>query len=149
MEEIKIIENFLPEKNCKNLIKRFKEYNGKFEKFNKRFLLKLLNYPEDNLFKETIDLYYLPNQKIENIEILFWELGESHAWHKDSVFYKYTTITYLNEGYVGGKTIIENNIIEPKTGKYVGFDADKMHCVTELKSGQRFVLICWYNPLVV
>jgi len=149
MEEIKTIKSFLSKDHCTNLINRFKNYNGKFEKFNKRFLLKLLKYPEDTLFKEIINLYHLPNQKIENIEILFWEIGESHPWHTDKVFYKYTTITYLNEGYVGGRTIIENTTIEPETGKFIGFNADKMHCVTELKSGERFVLICWYNPSVV
>jgi predicted 2-oxoglutarate/Fe(II)-dependent dioxygenase YbiX len=35
--------------------------------------------------------------------------------------------------------------IKPETGKYVEFNSNRKHMVTELISGERFVLLCWYK----
>jgi hypothetical protein len=139
-----IIDNFLTEDFCNKLIENFKKYKNKHRKFNNRYLIKLNEYKEDVLFKEAINKYFKQDKKIKNIEILSWEIGESHPLHNDAKFYDYTTITYLNENYVGGRTIVNNIEIEPKIGKYIGFDSKEMHMVTELISGERYVLICWY-----
>jgi hypothetical protein len=148
-KNLKIIDNFLSEMECIELIKKFKEFNGKYQIFKKRYLLELLQYPNESLFHKTINKYKLNNKKIKNIELLFWPVGESHDWHDDAADYDYTTITYLNEGYIGGRTIVKNNNedieIEPKTGKYVAFESNAKHKVTELLKGERFLIICWYS----
>ena len=148
IDEINIINNFLSKKECDELIKRYLEYNGKYEIFKKRYLLQLLNYPNDILFNETINKYKIHDKQIKNIEIICWPVGEFHDWHVDTEYYNYTTVTYLNEEYIGGRTFVKSNgkdiEIEPKTGKYIGFKSGMKHKVTELLEGSRFVLICWY-----
>jgi len=145
---MKIIIDFLSKDLCDNLINRFKDYDGNYRIFNKRYTLNLLNYPNDILFKQVVEKYKQNNKEIKNIKLIFWPIGEFHKWHNDTIYYDYTSITYLNEGYVGGRTIIKENNedieIEPKIGKYIGFESNLQHKVTELIEGHRFVLLCWY-----
>jgi len=58
-----------------------------------------------------------------------------------------TSITYLNEGYLGGETAFDNGvIIKPKIGKTVFFDGKKyLHGVNPVTKGKRFVLAIWYT----
>ena len=83
--------------------------------------------------------------KINCVQIVFWPVGESHDWHDDTIYYDITTITYLNEDFEGGRTIVEDVEIKPETGKYVEFNSNKKHMVSKLISGERFVLLCWYK----
>ncbi len=142
---MKTINNFLSKKECKNLIQKFKSLNGNYVLFNKRYLININQWPEEELFKNVIKKFERDDIKIKTIEIAFWPVGESHGWHDDTIYYDITTITYLNEGYEGGRTIVEDIEIKPETGKYVEFNSNKKHMVTELISGQRFVLLCWYK----
>jgi hypothetical protein len=143
MNKIIQIDNFLSKDICLKLILKFKEeYNGKYQKYCDRFLLNLLEHRNDELFNEIIKKY--ESEKIKNIEIVFWTIGEFHDWHDDSKYYNTTTITYLNDDYEGGRTIVDKVEIKPKIGKYVKFDSKINHMVTKLIKGERFVLICWY-----
>jgi hypothetical protein len=143
MNKIIQIDNFLSKDICLKLILKFKEeYNEKYQKYCDRFLLNLLEHRNDELFNEIIKKY--ESEKIKNIEIVFWTVGEFHDWHDDSKYYNTTIITYLNDDYEGGRTIIDKVEIEPKIGKYVKFDSKINHMVTKLTKGERFVLICWY-----
>ena len=144
INNIEIIDNFLTKDFCNQLINTFKKYKNDYVKFNNRYLIYLNKYTNDSLFKETISKYYKKDKTIKTIQIVSWEIGESHPLHNDERYYNYTTITYLNENYLGGRTVVNNIEIEPKIGKYIGFDSKEMHMVTELMSGERYVLICWY-----
>ena len=141
----KDIKNFLTKELCETLIKKFKSYNGKYIKFQNRFLIRLKHFPEDNLFLEVIKKYEKPNIPIKNIEILFWPIGEFHNLHDDTIFYDITTITYLNEDYEGGRTVVEGTEIKPEIGKFIEFKSNKKHLVTQLTKGERYVLLCWYK----
>lgn len=142
---MKVINNFLTKKECENLIEKFKSLDGHFKLFQKRYIINLNHWPAEQLFTNVIKKFIRKDLKINNIEIIFWPVGEYHDWHDDTIYYDVTTITYLNEGYEGGRTIVEDIEIKPETGKYIEFDSNKKHMVTKLISGERFVLLCWYN----
>ena len=142
---MKVINNFLTKKECEDLIEKFKSLNGNYTSYKKRYLINLNNWPKEELFVNIIKKFKKDDIKINNLEIVFWPIGESHEWHDDTIYYDVTTITYLNEDYDGGRTIVEDVEIKPETGKYVEFNSNKKHMVTELISGERFVLLCWYK----
>jgi hypothetical protein len=142
---MKIINNFLSKEECKNLIEKFKSLDGNFILYEKRYLINLDNWPKEQLFIDVIKKLERKDTKINCVQIVFWPVGESHDWHDDTIYYDITTITYLNEDYDGGRTIVEDVEIKPETGKYVEFNSNKKHMVTELISGERFVLLCWYK----
>ena len=142
---MKIINNFLSKEECKNLIKKFKSLDGNFILYEKRYLINLDNWPKEQLFIDVIKKFERKDIKINCVQIVFWPVGESHGWHDDTIYYDITTITYLNEDYEGGRTIVEDVEIKPETGKYVEFNSNKKHMVTKLISGERFVLLCWYK----
>jgi hypothetical protein len=142
---MKVINNFLTKKECEDLIEKFKSLNGNYTSYKKRYLINLNNWPKEELFVNIIKKFKKDDIKINNLEIVFWPVGESHDWHDDTIYYDITTITYLNEDYEGGRTIVEDVEIKPETGKYVEFNSNKKHMVTELISGERFVLLCWYK----
>jgi hypothetical protein len=142
---MKEINNFLSKKECKDLIEKFKSLNGNYIQYKKRYLIHINDWPKEQLFVDIIKKYEIKDIKIDCIQIIFWPIGESHEWHDDTIYYDITTITYLNEGYEGGRTIVENVEIKPETGKYVEFNSNRKHMVTELISGERFVLLCWYK----
>jgi len=142
---MKVKNNFLSLEECQNLIKKFISLNENFIRYEKRYLINLDHWPKEKLFVDVIKKYEREDIKINCIQIVFWPIGESHGWHDDTIYYDITTITYLNEGYEGGRTIVEDVEIKPETGKYVEFESFRKHKVTELISGKRFVLICWYK----
>ena len=142
---MKATNNFLSKKECENLIEKFKSLNGNYISFNKRYLIDLNNWVKEPLFIDIIKKFERNDIKIKNIQIVFWPIGESHEWHDDTIYYDLTTITYLNENYEGGRTVIEDIEIKPETGKYIEFNSNRKHMVTKLISGERFVLICWYK----
>jgi hypothetical protein len=142
---MKVINNFLTKKECEDLIEKFKSLNGNYTSYKKRYLINLNNWPKEELFVNIIKKFKKDDIKINNLEIVFWPIGESHEWHDDTIYYDVTTVTYLNEDYDGGRTIVEDVEIKPETGKYVEFNSNKKHMVTELISGERFVLLCWYK----
>lgn len=79
------------------------------------------------------------------MELISWLKGGFHDWHDDTIYYKYTTITYLNDNFIGGRTELKDLIIEPEVGKFIGFDASTQHKVNKLESGSRYVILAWYN----
>jgi hypothetical protein len=142
---MKVIKNFLTNEECKNLINKFKFLNGNYTIYGKRYLINFDQFLNDPLFVDIVKKFKREDIKIKCMQIVFWPVGESHNWHDDTIYYDITTITYLNDSYEGGRTIVENIEIEPEVGKYIEFNSNKMHMVTELISGERFVLLCWYK----
>lgn len=142
------IHSFLHKNLCTYLIDYIKENKNKTVAFNKRFLLPLKDHIEnDSVIKNIINLYssIRPLDTLSNIEIVYWPPGESHIWHDDTIYYDYTTITYLNDSYIGGETVVENYTIKPETGKLTMFEASRKHKVNLLQKGDRYVIIAWFN----
>ena len=142
---MKVINNFLSKEECKNLIEKFKSFNGEYKPFEKRYLININHWPSETIFVDVIKKFKRKDIKIETIQIAYWLIGESMVWHDDTIYYDITTVTYLNENYEGGRTIVEDIEIKPETGKYIEFNSNRKHMVTELTSGERFVLTCWYK----
>ena len=69
----------------------------------------------------------------------------SRDWHDDTDYYNKTTITYLNQEYDGGRTIVGNYTVEPETGKIILFNSNIKHKVLPLIKGDRYVMLVWYN----
>tara|TARA_R100000664_G_C2670130_1_gene82521 strand:- start:131 stop:604 length:474 start_codon:yes stop_codon:yes gene_type:complete len=144
------IENFLNNNICKYLIDFFKSYKGELKRYLDRNIIQLQEIQtDDKIILDTIDLYKTirPTQKLKNIELICWPGKGSHTWHKDILYYDLTTITYLNDNYVGGRTWVDKYEVQPKPGKLILFDSSMDHMVTELKQNDRFVLVAWYTNL--
>ena len=141
------INDFLNQNICKYLVDYFQNNIDRSQVYNKRFKILLDKINDDNVILNVVKLYknLRPQQILKNIELIKCPKGESMDWHKDTPFYDVTSITYLNQGYEGGLTYIEDYCVNSQTGKIILFDSSKKHKVTELKEGSRFVLIAWYK----
>ena len=145
------IRNFLSKEECNYCINFFDTNESRSVYFHKRKKLEirsLLN--EDIHIKKLIIKYSViyPGHYISNFEILKWPVGEYHDWHNDTIYYDKTTITYLNENYDGGRTMVDNYSVEPEIGKIILFDANVKHKVSVLTKGDRYVMLAWYNSIV-
>tara|TARA_R100001509_G_scaffold143399_1_gene99134 strand:- start:2258 stop:2707 length:450 start_codon:yes stop_codon:yes gene_type:complete len=141
------IDNHLSKDICNYLISYFNQNKDKSEIYNGRKLIKITNLNNDVVVEKIVSQYskYYPNHYLKNMELIFWPVGEYHNWHDDTIYYDKTTITYLNDDYVGGRTQVENYEVKPQTGKIILFDANKKHKVSKLLKGERYVILAWYN----
>ena len=144
--------NFLHPNICKYCIDYLKYNLNKTNIWHNRFTLNIEN-TFDSTLKNVVN-YYKPlikNHHLVNIEIVYWPLGAYMNWHKDNGHknpnqnYDYTTITYLNSDYEGGRTIVQDKTVEPKIGQIIKFDSSIMHMVTQLTKGERYVILAWYR----
>lgn len=105
---------------------------------------------------EKIKSFLLPRLKEFNIKnlpdntrVLRYKKGSFFSPHTDRIGLfgnrKLTLIIQLSEedSYEGGVLIINNNPISKQIGNLVLFDSGVIHEVTELSSGERFVLVSW------
>ena len=86
----------------------------------------------------------------ELFEIAKMPINSSHPPHLDDTrkSTKYTSITYLNENYTGGKTYFTEKDFTSKNkiGDTLMFDGGKYrHGVTEVIEGNRYILSVWYS----
>jgi predicted 2-oxoglutarate/Fe(II)-dependent dioxygenase YbiX len=139
-------DNFLHSNICKYCIDYIKTNMTKTKIYNKRHVLPI-NETSDPTLINVVNHYknlYL-NHYLNNIQIVYWPVGEKHIWHRDDLHYDKTTITYLNDNYEDGRTIVKDKIIQPKIGKIIKFDGNILHAVTQLTKGKRYVIVAWYN----
>jgi len=82
-------------------------------------------------------------------EVVAWPQGSSQAVHHDTASLEtvFTSITYLNSDYRGGRTFIVDDIeVVPKVGRTVAFDGNHyLHGVTEVAGNFRYTLAIWYK----
>ena len=95
--------------------------------------------------------------------LVLWKPGQSMPRHVDNGsdqidentkemlrIRKYTSVTYLNDDYVGGETYLRNGdedfISVPTKGATILFYGDdrNAHGVNKLESGTRMILSCWF-----
>ena len=141
------IKKFLHPNICKYIIDYINSNIDNSRLWNERKIIPVNENVDDPIIKNLHDLYVSlrPKEKLVNMELISWVKGGSHDWHDDTIYYKYTTITYLNENFTGGRTELKDLIIEPEVGKFIGFDASTLHKVNKLESGSRYVILAWYN----
>jgi hypothetical protein len=90
-----------------------------------------------------------PNyQYIHYIDITEYPQGVSKPFHFDVARYTTTasSITYLNDDFIGGQTVIDGISVQPLTGRTVFFDGkSNNHCVMDVIKGARYTLSMWYG----
>lgn len=85
---------------------------------------------------------------LQNVEIVKYPCGAHKNFHKDRTR-KTTTgasITYLNDNYIGGQTVIEGIDVQPLSGRTVYFDGMEFrHAVSNVIKNDRYTLSMWYG----
>ena len=84
-------------------------------------------------------------------EIVKWSTSNYQALHLDTASNEtiLTSITYLNEDFVGGETYFEDGtLIKPIAGRTLIFDGTQyVHGVKEVTDGIRWTVPIWYKKL--
>ncbi len=151
---ILIEENFLDKNLCKELVKFTIANKSNMVKF--RDVLEIdFSDIEPGLHKKLCVQYlsFLAQRNIivfpECVRLVLWSKGSKQLLHFDKArdTTTLTSITYLNDDFVGGKTFFENEVVvKPETGKTVFFNGCKYkHGVSQVTSGFRYVLAIWYS----
>lgn len=152
VNNIKVINNFIQNVVCQNLIneiskmspnKTIKQWEGMEYSFN---------YPE--ICRSIIDLMN-QNYDVNLIQInaptmVKWETGKKMDLHTDDFGipkYHISAILYLNDDYDGGEIIFPTHdlTIKPKRGDLVMFPGNKSypHLVSEIRTGTRYTVPVW------
>ena len=81
-------------------------------------------------------------------QIVVYDTGCSKNFHLDHASDKTTgtSVTFLNEDFVGGEAIVEGVQIVPIKGRTYYMDGKMYkHAVLNVIQGARFTLTCWYK----
>ena len=161
---IGIEDNFLEEDECENLIRIFNDWSIRSKKHRDILFLHLYNIEMDlsdeefcNKICERINkrINQITDKKyfMEAVNLSFWPENSKQNFHIDKARMQtdYTSITYLNQNFQGGKTLVfedANQLMtcSPKIGRTLCFDGKKhTHAVTPIESGNRYTLNIWYS----
>ena len=155
-----ILDDILNSDECNNLIEIYqknKEHavaygNPMFYPINIDNIL----YDKDNLLKISIKIEqiikkYFDSNVIDWYHIVRWPCNSWQPYHLDTTSKNttLTSVTYLNENFDGGCTIMHDGTkVKPKTGRTVIFDGNKyIHGVEPILKGERYTLPIWYKTL--
>jgi len=84
----------------------------------------------------------------ELVQVVHRPTGTRHDMHVDEARDTtiMTSITYLNDDYEGGETVINGITIKPKKGLIVIFsNGFYLHQVNKITNNSRYTLIAWYK----
>jgi len=157
------VENLLDFNCCNNLISIYKDNSDKSKLWGTSFPLNVFQIPfrkqqnyifeVKNFIKNFAVNFYKENLIEEHIDIVKWPNDSYQNYHLDTARNTtvLTSISYLNDDFQGGETIINTEEkavkIVPTKGKTVFFDGLKyLHCVNKV-FGERYVLAIWYKSL--
>ena len=145
-----IIDNFLSEAECHDLINFYKE-NEKFaNKFRDVYPLELSKKHYLKLKLNKIAKEF--NSQIDWFQIVKWPIGAYQKIHFDTASDKTTlsSIVYLNDEFEGGQTYFEEGtIFKPKIGRGLFFNGQYYkHGVTPVKNHTRYVVAAWYKSWI-
>ena len=137
-------KNFFSLEECNALIDNFKKNAQHHEMYRDTTILRL---------KETSPKLIDTFQKDFNIilnygQIVHWPNGSSMNRHYDGEVHKqnsFSAICYLNNNFKGGRTLLQNKMIDPEIGKVIIFNSQKMEHGVEEVIGDRFTYISWWK----
>ena len=87
-------------------------------------------------------------ETLQNVEIVKYPAGSQKGWHYDSARTTTTgaSITYINDDYIGGHTIVEGVDVQPLSGRTVYFDGMEFrHGVSNVLKRDRYTISMWYG----
>ena len=137
-------KNFFTVKECKRLINLFKKNVQHHDLYRDTKLLKIKDPPTQLLDTLKKDFNIILNYG----QIVHWPEGSFMDRHYDGHVAKdnnFTAICYLNDNFKGGRTLLENKMINPETGKLIVFNSQKMEHGVEKVMGDRFTYISWWK----
>jgi len=134
-------EDCVNEWNCTRTLQIDKIYNIEDCVFSKRIAQIICN--------SSIPMYG-SSTFVEFGQIVKWNIGCEQEFHFDNArnSTKLVSITYLNDNFTGGCTVIKDMelSVKPETSKTLYFDGKKYeHCVTKVNDGVRYTLALWYT----
>lgn len=135
------VDDYIDNKICEEYIKLYENNINQAYTYNNTNPLKLA----PNSLSQQIQIDFNISSRLDNFEIVKREKGsfmDNHYDEGDDVAF----ILYLNDDYLGGHTVIENETsIIPKKGRILVFSNGKLlHKVTEINQGTRYVLAGWF-----
>jgi hypothetical protein len=156
-----ILDDILTEDECKNLIDIYQKNkenththgNPTFYPLNIKNILagKDIALEAAKRIEKITNKYYNLNI-IDWCEIVKWPCNSWQSYHLDTASKEtsLTSITYLNENFDGGCTIMHDGTkVKPKTGRTVIFDGNKyIHGVEPILKGERYTLPIWYKNTI-
>jgi hypothetical protein len=83
---------------------------------------------------------------ISNMHYINYKIGEEAKEHVDTGSSIRTYIILLNDNFEGGEFYLDNTHINLKLGEIIEFDANLLHKVTPIISGNREVIAIWVLP---
>jgi hypothetical protein len=143
---ITIVDNFICNEEIECLVNFYKNNKHLRKKWNTVFPMDITG-----LFKNLENKYNHFDKKncVYWLEIVHWPRGSFQEFHKDVSVQNtvLTSITYLNDDFVGGETIFEDGtIVKPKKGRTLFFDGMYYtHKVNLIKKGNRYTVPVWYK----
>jgi hypothetical protein len=157
---IVILPDHLPENVCSQLIKLFErnaELSQEWNCTNPIELVQIENSKDFSLSKKVLDYVSSTIKSIigeeiyvECAQVVKWNKGCSQGSHIDDAR-EHTclvSITYLNDNFFGGKTILDDSelSVKPEIGKTLAFDGKKYrHSVSTNIGAERYTLALWYT----
>lgn len=106
----------------------------------------------DNIIRRTNEL---TNRKhyIDRAILSYWPTDSRQVFHWDNARPNtdYTSVTFLNDNYIGGKQIVleDGNVMiqcTPKLGRTIRLDGKNYaHSVTPIEMGARYTMTIWYT----
>lgn len=148
--KIIVIDNVLTEKECQDAINLWHETQEKIQ-YEKTLLISLepKNFWVQKIYNTLCDTEIKNIISVDWCQIVQWPTNSSQDYHidygkKDTPF---TSITYLNDDYLGGETSFQNDInIIPKKGRTVYFSGQQYnHGVLKVLTNTRYTIPIWYK----
>tara|TARA_R110002020_G_scaffold63177_1_gene168952 strand:+ start:1216 stop:1677 length:462 start_codon:yes stop_codon:yes gene_type:complete len=149
-----LLDDFLTERECNILIEHYTERKDFVKKYHTNLCLDL--DPNDlkiKFLKDKLNYWanYYYQSEIDWFQIVQWPTGAFQPVHLDttSPLTTCSSITYLNDDFLGGNTFFnEGTIFKPKKRRTLFFDGMHFrHGVTTVQKGIRFVVASWYKKL--
>ena len=101
-----------------------------------------------NKIQRHVGIFDTNYNNIELVELIKYSTGCSKDFHYDDARNSTTraSITFLNDDFLGGESIVEGVTISPKQGRTYFIDGKQYkHGVTNVYKGNRYVLSFWYK----
>jgi hypothetical protein len=128
-----------------------KQYDGVWKYYQLPLIVSKQDYNAVMALAEYVKTFVSHDEKyqfLHYVDITLYPQGVSKPFHFDVARYTTTgsSITYLNDNFVGGQTVIGGVSVQPLVGRTVYFDgkADS-HCVMDVVKGNRYTLSTWYG----